>query len=156
MPSKRLNNLVGWQISQEHSVNCWLEGRRLSSVPSSSFSFILDEIGSSLKDKRFAIIIDEAHSSQNGSLSANLATGISGNATPVVPLKTGSYTYEKDDYPSMVADNSDMTYGDSEDIEDKIHRIIREGRMAKNANYYAFTATPRTKLWKCSVIRWNA
>lgn len=109
------------------------------------FSFILDEIGSSLKDKRFAIIIDEAHSSQNGSLSANLATGISGNATPVVPLKTGSYTYEKDDYPSMVADNSDMTYGDSEDIEDKIHRIIKGRKMAKNANYYAFTATPKNK-----------
>lgn len=45
----------------------------------------------------------------------------------------------------MVADNSDMTYGDSEDIEDKIHRIIKGRKMAKNANYYAFTATPKNK-----------
>lgn len=122
---QRLNNLVGWADKSGTLRELLTGGKKIIISTIFKFSFILDEIGSSLKDKRFAIIIDEAHSSQNGSLSANLATGISGNATPVVPLKTGSYTYEKDDYPSMVADNSDMTYGDSEDIEDKIHRIIK-------------------------------
>ncbi|MCS2506077.1 DEAD/DEAH box helicase family protein [Phocaeicola vulgatus] len=153
---QRLNNLVGWADKSGTLRELLTGGKKIIISTIFKFSFILDEIGSSLKDKRFAIIIDEAHSSQNGSLSANLATGIYGNATPVVPLKTGSYTYEKDDYPSMVADNSDMTYGDSEDIEDKIHRIIKGRKMAKNANYYAFTATPKNKIWKCSVIRWNA
>lgn len=142
---QRLNNLVGWADKSGTLRELLTGGKKIIISTIFKFSFILDEIGSSLKDKRFAIIIDEAHSSQNGSLSANLATGISGNATPVVPLKTGSYTYEKDDYPSMVADNSDMTYGDSEDIEDKIHRIIKGRKMAKNANYYAFTATPKNK-----------
>ena len=32
-----------------------------------------------MKDKRFGIIIDEAHSSQNGSLSAKMNMGLSGN-----------------------------------------------------------------------------
>ena len=120
------------------------DGKRIIVTTLQKFPVIYNEVESAV-GKHYAVIVDEAHSSQNGSLSANLATGISGNATPVVPLKTGSYTYEKDDYPSMVADNSDMTYGDSEDIEDKIHRIIKGRKMAKNANYYAFTATPKNK-----------
>lgn len=142
---QRLSNLVGWADKSGTLRELLTGGKKIIISTIFKFSFILDEIGSSLKDKRFAIIIDEAHSSQNGSLSANLATGISGNATPVIPLKTGGYTYEEDSYPSMVADNSDVTYGEPEDIEDKIHRIIKGRKMAKNANYYAFTATPKNK-----------
>ena len=142
---QRLSNLVGWADKSGTLRELLTGGKKIIISTIFKFSFILDEIGSSLKDKRFAIIIDEAHSSQNGSLSANLATGISGNATPVIPLKTGGYTYVEDGYPSMVADNSDVTYGAPEDIEDKIHRIIKGRKMAKNANYYAFTATPKNK-----------
>lgn len=142
---QRLSNLVGWADKSGTLRELLTGGKKIIISTIFKFSFILDEIGNSLKDKRFAIIIDEAHSSQNGSLSANLATGISGNATPVIPLKTGDYTYEEDGYPSMVADNSDVTYGEPEDIEDKIHRIIKGRKMAKNANYYAFTATPKNK-----------
>ena len=142
---QRLSNLVGWADKSGTLRELLTGGKKIIISTIFKFSFILDEIGSSLKDKRFAIIIDEAHSSQNGSLSANLATGISGNATPVIPLKTGGHTYEEDSYPSMVANNSDVTYGEPEDIEDKIHRIIKGRKMAKNANYYAFTATPKNK-----------
>lgn len=142
---QRLSNLVGWADKSGTLRELLTGGKKIIISTIFKFSFILDEIGSSLKDKRFAIIIDEAHSSQNGSLSANLATGISGNATPIIPLKTVGYTYEEDSYPSMVADNSDVTYGEPEDIEDKIHRIIKGRKMAKNANYYAFTATPKNK-----------
>lgn len=35
--------------------------------------------------------------------------------------------------------------GEPEDTEDKIHRIIKGRKLAKNANYYAFTATPKNK-----------
>ena len=80
------------------------------------FPFILDAIGTQLKDSRFAIIIDEAHSSQNGSMSAKMNIGVSGNATD-----------------------------DDEDIEDKIAKIVAGRKMASNANYYAFTATPKGK-----------
>ena len=142
---QRLSNLVGW-ADKSGTLRELLTGcKKIIISTIFKFSFILDEIGSSLKDKRFAIIIDEAHSSQNGSLSANLATGISGNAAPVIPLKTGGYTYEEDGCPSMAADGIDDTYGAPEDIEDKIHRIIKGRKMAKNANYYAFTATPKNK-----------
>ena len=43
------------------------------------FQFILDDIGEVHKDKNFAILIDEAHSSQNGSLSAKMNMVLSGS-----------------------------------------------------------------------------
>ena len=135
---QRLSNLVGWADKSGTLRELLTGGKKIIISTIFKFSFILDEIGSTLKDKRFAIIIDEAHSSQNGSLSANLATGISGNATPVVPL-----------HPEMApidqAAEGLAQYGEPEDMEDKIHRIIKGRKMAKNANYYAFTATPKNK-----------
>ena len=85
------------------------------------FSFILDEIGNKLKERHFAIIIDEAHSSQNGAMSASMAIAVSGNAAS--------------------SDND----SEAEDFEDVINRIMKGRKMAKNANYYAFTATPKNK-----------
>ena len=85
------------------------------------FSFILDEIGNKLKERHFAIIIDEAHSSQNGAMSASMAIAVSGNAA---------------------SENGDT---EPEDLEDVINRIMKGRKMAKNANYYAFTATPKNK-----------
>lgn len=135
---QRLSNLVGWADKSGTLRELLTGGKKIIISTIFKFSFILDEIGSSLKDKRFAIIIDEAHSSQNGSLSANLATGISGNATPVIPL------HSEETSIGMVAEEP-AQYGEPEDIEDKIHRIIKGRKMAKNANYYAFTATPKNK-----------
>ena len=135
---QRLSNLVGWADKSGTLRELLTGGKKIIISTIFKFSFILDEIGNALKDKRFAIIIDEAHSSQNGSLSANLATGISGNATPVIPFHSGGASLGK------VAEEP-APYGEAEDIEDKIHRIIQGRKMAKNANYYAFTATPKNK-----------
>lgn len=142
---QRLSNLVGWADKSGTLRELLTGGKKIIISTIFKFSFILDEIGNSLKDKRFAIIIDEAHSSQNGSLSANLATGISGNAAPVVSMTPKDYTYSESGQTSIAADGSDVVYGEEEDIEDKIHRIIKGRKMAKNANYYAFTATPKNK-----------
>lgn len=59
---------------------------------------------------------EKAHSSQTGSLFAKMNMAVSGN----------------------VCD-------DEEDIEDKINKLIEGHRMVRNANYYAFTATPKNK-----------
>ena len=135
---QRLSNLVGWADKSGTLRELLTGGKKIIISTIFKFSFILDEIGNALKDKRLAIIIDEAHSSQNGSLSANLTTGISGNATPVIPFHSGGASLGK------VAEEP-APYGEAEDIEDKIHRIIQGRKMAKNANYYAFTATPKNK-----------
>lgn len=117
----KLKNLVGWADHAETLRELLQGGKKIIVSTIHKFSFILDEIGSSLKNKSFAIVIDEAHSSQNGEMASSLAASVSGNAQQL---------------------NED---GEPEDTEDKIHRIIKGRKLAKNANYYAFTATPKNK-----------
>lgn len=139
---KKLSNTVGW-ADKSSSLNTLLtEGKKIIISTIFKFSYILDEIGSSLKDKRFAIIIDEAHSSQNGSLSANMTMGISGKAKPthIKPLHTYLEAAESA-LEYKTSDDTDYV----EDTEDIIHRLISGRKMAQNANYYAFTATPKYK-----------
>ena len=117
----KLKNLVGWADHAETLRELLQGGKKIIVSTIHKFSFILDEIGSSLKNRSFAIVIDEAHSSQNGEMASSMAASVSGNAQQL---------------------NED---GEIEDPEDKIHRIIKGRKLAKNANYYAFTATPKNK-----------
>lgn len=113
---KRLSNLVAWADSAETLRQNLESGKKIIITIVHKFPFILETIGSEMKHKRFGIIIDEAHSSQNGSMSAKMNIALSGN--------TGE---------------------DSMDLEDKLNAIIEGRQMVKNANYYAFTATPKNK-----------
>ena len=81
------------------------------------FPFILDEIGNEHRSRRFAIIIDEAHSSQGGRTAAAMSQSLS----------------ERD-----AADEDEM-------IEDKINRLMEAKKLLPNASYFAFTATPKNK-----------
>lgn len=113
---QKLSNVVAWADSSDTLAKALKGGKKIIITIVHKFPFILEAIGGQLKHKRFAIIIDEAHSSQNGSMSAKMNIGVSGNA----------------------AANED-------DLEDKINRIVESRKMASNANYYAFTATPKNK-----------
>ena len=117
----KLKNLVGWADNSTTLRELLQGGKKIVVSTIHKFAFILDEIGSSLKNKNFAIVIDEAHSSQNGEMASSLAASVSGAAAPL---------------------NEE---GEPEDAEDRICRIIKGRKLAKNANYYAFTATPKNK-----------
>ena len=92
-------------------------GKKIIISTVQKFPFILDEIGDQQRDRRFAIIIDEAHSSQGGRTSAAVSMALSEEGA------------EKDD----------------ETTEDKINRIMESRRLLQNASYFAFTATPKNK-----------
>lgn len=113
---KRLQNLVAHAESADDLRQHLESGKKIIITIVHKFPYILEAVGSDLKNKRFGIIIDEAHSSQNGSLSAKMNIALSGNAG-----------------------------GDEMDLEDRLNQIIEGRKMVKNANYYAFTATPKNK-----------
>jgi type I restriction enzyme R subunit len=92
-------------------------GKKIIITTVQKFPFILDEIGSEHRKSRFAIIIDEAHSSQGGKTSAALSMALSESG----------------------ADEED------ELAEDKINRIMEARKLLPNASYFAFTATPKNK-----------
>ncbi len=93
------------------------EGKKIIISTVQKFPFILDEIGSEHRGRRFAIVIDEAHSSQGGRTSAALS----------VALSTAGA--EEDD----------------ETLEDTINRLMQAKKLLPNASYFAFTATPKNK-----------
>ena len=93
------------------------EGKRIIITTVQKFPFILDDIGDELRHNRFAIIIDEAHSSQGGRTAAalNMALGEAG------------------------------AEAEEETTEDAINRLMEGRKLLPNASYFAFTATPKNK-----------
>ena len=90
------------------------EGKRIVITTVQKFPFILDAIGNEHRGRKFAIIIDEAHSSQGGRTSAS------------VSMALGEAGAEEED----------------ETAEDKINRMMESRKLLANASYFAFTATP--------------
>ena len=83
---------------------------------------VISESMSQLKGQRFAVIIDEAHSSQSGESAKHLK-------------KTLSVNLEQAEAEDQVGD----------DLEDKIIQEIRARGPQNHISYFAFTATPKNK-----------
>ncbi len=143
---KRLQNLVAHAETADDLRQHLESGKKIIITIVHKFPYILDAVGGDLKHKRFGIIIDEAHSSQNGSLSAKMNIALSGNA-PKAKTATLSYPVYQEEHllaAERKAWNDDEEETQS-DLEDTINQILEGRKMVKNANYYAFTATPKNK-----------
>jgi type I restriction enzyme R subunit len=90
------------------------EGKKIIISTIQKFPYIVNDIGE-LKSKKFAIIIDEAHSSQSGTTAQKLG--------------------------ETIRDSEEEELTD----EDRIIEIIRNKKLQSNASYFAFTATPKPK-----------
>ncbi|PCH54240.1 MAG: DEAD/DEAH box helicase [Flavobacteriaceae bacterium] len=91
------------------------QGKKIIITTIQKFPFIIDGIAD-LSDKRFAVIIDEAHSSQSGSAHDNMNRAMGAS--------------ESEDENSL-------------DAQDKILQAMQSRKMRGNASYFAFTATPK-------------
>ncbi len=108
------------------------EGKQIIITTVQKFPFILEEIGDEHRQNKFAIIIDEAHSSQGGRTASKMNMALAPE--------------EEDPEYLMVADKQ-AEYGttEKESIEDKINELMEGRKMLTNASYFAFTATPKNK-----------
>ncbi|MGV9773560.1 type I restriction endonuclease subunit R [Streptosporangium sp. NPDC003464] len=98
-------------------------GELIIAVTVQTFPYAHDEIraDSSLKGKRFAVIADEAHSSQSGQISSKLKQ-----------VLTAEEIKEIED-------------GGSVDVEAVLASEMAERAESENISYFAFTATPKNK-----------
>ena len=87
------------------------------------FSMIAEEIGK-LKSKTFAVIIDEAHSSQSGESARSLRTSLS-----------------KGIEDGVTEDNADEV----SDIDARILEEMEQRRMQDHISYFGFSGTPKNK-----------
>lgn len=102
-------------------------GKKIVISTVQKFPHILDDIGSTHRDRKFAIIIDEAHSSQSGSHAAALNRALAAGGAAE----------------------------DEETAEDAINRIMESRKLLPNASYFAFTATPKNKTLETFGIRFT-
>lgn len=109
-----VKNIVAAAYSSRDLKESLEGGKRIIITTIQKFPFIVDGIAD-LSDKRFAVIIDEAHSGQSGSASDNLNKAMGNSATDE----------------------------DEPDPQDRILEVMRSRKMRGNASYLAFTATPK-------------
>ncbi|MCF2446814.1 type I restriction endonuclease subunit R [Dyadobacter sp. CY345] len=109
-----VKNIVAPAYSSKELKESLESGKRIIITTIQKFPFIVDGIAD-LSDKRFAVIIDEAHGSQSGTAADNMNRAL------------GSASNEEED----------------PDPQDKIIEIMQSRKMRGNASYFAFTATPK-------------
>jgi type I restriction enzyme R subunit len=109
-----VKNVVAHAYNSAELKSALENGKKLIITTIQKFPWILDGI-SDLSDRKFAVIIDEAHSSQSGSAADKMNEAISGGGDEEEP----------------------------EDLQDKILAAMARRKMGKNASFFAFTATPK-------------
>ena len=113
----RVSAVVGAVTGGSGQLRGFIEqGKKIIISTIQKFPFIVEEIGDQHRDRRFAIIIDEAHSSQGG------------QTTSAMHAALGPRGEEED-----------------ETDEDQINRVMESRKKLGNASYFAFTATPKNK-----------
>lgn len=85
------------------------------------FSWIVDEIAD-VEDRTYAIIVDEAHSSQSGSYASDVRRGLTS-----AEVDSGS------------------AYGVEDDADADLYEQMEKRRRTPNLSFFAFTATPKQK-----------
>lgn len=99
------------------------EGVRIIITTVQKFPFILERVGE-FADKKFAVVVDEAHSSQGGETSKKMKE--------VLTAKTLEEAEQEDKV-------SEETY------EDEIRKSMLARGKQDNLSFYGFTATPKAK-----------
>ena len=114
----QVNSTVGHADSSGDLRRFIEEGKKIIISTVQKFPFILDDIGNLHADSAFAIVIDEAHSSQGG------------RTTRAMNRALGATSSEDED---------------EDTFEDQVNQLIESRKMLANASYFAFTATPKNK-----------
>jgi len=99
-----------------------LEGKKIIVVTVQTFPFVLDKI-QTIPESNYAIVIDEAHSSQDGATAAQMNAVLSNEEIESLPRD------EEGNIPT----------------DELVNVLVQRRKMLKNASYYAFTATPKNK-----------
>lgn len=93
-------------------------GRKIIVTTLQKFPVIYEDV--SVKGRRFAVIVDEAHSSQTGASASKVKAALGNGTSP------------------------DSEDGPEEDFQDRLARELRSHGAHSNLSFFAFTATPKS------------
>ena len=147
------------------------EGKKIVITTIQKFPFILEEIGDEHRGRSFAIIIDEAHSSQGGRTAAAMGRALAGSGVDrrgrvgdnggdgrasddqadrgsedEIEERDSNHSSDTSSNTDEISDTTDFnTSDDTLTYEDRINEIMDARKPLANASYFAFTATPKNK-----------
>jgi type I restriction enzyme R subunit len=116
----QVSSVVGRAATSSELKELIMQGKKIVISTLQKFPHIIEDIGNEHRNRQFAIIIDEAHSSQGGKAAAALSSS----------LRDQSEEYSDDRL---------------DELEDLINKAISARQLLSNASYFAFTATPKSK-----------
>ena len=113
-----VRSVVGHASSSTDLKNFLVNEKKIIITTIQKFPYLLEKIGTELKGKNFAIIIDEAHSSQSGRAAASLNMAVSATID--------------------INDDNDF------EIEDKLNELIEARKMPENASFFCFYSNSKS------------
>lgn len=118
----RINDKEGQGSKSQKLADALSRGAFIIIVTIQTFPFVLDAIANnvSLRERRYAVIADEAHSSQSGGTANRLKEVLQKDAR------------EDEEAEALT-------------VEDLLANSVSARRASANLSYYAFTATPKSK-----------
>lgn len=128
----QVSSIVGHASSSSDLQEMIESGKKIIITTIQKFPYIVDAIGTNHRTGNFAIIIDEAHSSQGGKAAAAVAGSLTGSVLDN-QANSDQASYVDDDEP------------DSDDVQDLVNEAMAKRKALTNASYFAFTATPKNK-----------
>jgi type I restriction enzyme R subunit len=134
----RINREEGQGSKSEKLAAALAQGQPIIIVTIQTFPFVLKAIEDSatLQARRYAIIADEAHSSQSGRTAGQLKAVLTSAATS----EDGDTEASQDE--AGEDETGEATLPSAEDL---LNAAVEARRAAPNLSYYAFTATPKPK-----------
>jgi type I restriction enzyme R subunit len=128
----RINREEGQGAKSEKLAQALAQSQPIIIVTIQTFPYVLRAIedSASLKQRRYAIIADEAHSSQTGRTAGQVKAVLTRDTAPG-SAETGA-----------MDDNAEEITLSAEDL---LNANIEARRASPNLSYYAFTATPKPK-----------
>ncbi len=110
--------------NSEQLAKALASGARIIVTTLQKFSFVLSKV-KDLPQRNYALIVDEAHSSQTGESAGNLRRVLAAS--------------------NLETDETDESGGETADAEDEIAAALAARGPQKNLSFFAFTATPKHK-----------
>jgi len=101
------------------------------------FPFVLDKVGA-LPNRAYAVIIDEAHSSQGGEASKKMKEVLG-------VIEEEEKSVVKEPYPKYGEGNDDESILEQDMLNSYIEKSAKARGKQSNVSFFAFTATPKYK-----------
>ncbi len=123
------------------------QGSKIIITTLQKFSFLMGKV-KDLSDKRFAVIVDEAHSSQSGRSAGSLRGVLGGGLGNQALNEKENLNKEEslnEEETLVQAENQDRSEPEPPSLEDLVLAEAKSRGRQSNISFYAFTATPKHK-----------